>query len=118
MHKHMSATNYLTDIEKQKIEAFNADTVLKNAVRKVMLEPLHNHGVMGAEAEYDPTKNFALTDAFNMLLQKREMWDFEKLGMATLANARAIQLIEQGFGQLESIKKEVEQPQEEETDAR
>lgn len=109
----MSATNYLTDIEKQKIEAFNSDLVLKNAIRKVMLEPLYNHGVLGATEDSDPTRNFALTPAFNMLLQKREVWDVEKLGYITMANAMAIQMLEQGFGELEKVKKEESAPVEE-----
>jgi hypothetical protein len=102
----MSATSYLSDLEKQKIKAFNEDTVLKNAVRKVMLEPLYNQGVLGSEKEHDPTINFALTDAFKMLLGQREMWDMQKLGAITMANARAIQLVEQGFGELEKVKDE------------
>lgn len=109
----MSST-YLTDLEKNKIKAFNEDTILKNAVRKVFLEPLYKQGVLSAEKEHDPTLNFALTDAFNMLLQKRELWDMEKLGFVTLANARAVQLVEQGFGNLEAIKDEPNQPKESE----
>jgi len=100
----MSPATYLTELEIAKIQAFNEDVVLKNAIRKVLLEPLYNHGVLGADAEHDPTKNFALTPAFNMLMQKREMWDMEKLGMFTMANAMAIQMLEQGFGALEGLK--------------
>lgn len=110
----MSAEKYLTDLEKEKIKTFNQDTVLKNAVRKVILEPLYKQGVLGADKEHEPNINFALTDAFNMLLQKREMWDMEKLGFVTLANARAIQLIEQGLGELEKIKTEPKPLEEEE----
>lgn len=110
----MTTPTYLTDLEKSKIKAFNEDTVLKNAVRKVMLEPLYNHGVLTAEDEHNPIQNFALTDAFNMLLQKRDMWDMERLGFVTLANARAVQLVEQGFGQLESVKDELKPLKEEE----
>lgn len=102
----MAAEKYLTDIEKEKIITFNSDVVLKNAIRKVMLDPLYNQGVLGAQEEHDPARNFALTPAFNMLLQKREMWDVEKLGYITMANAMAVQMVEQGFGDLEKITNE------------
>lgn len=98
----MKPEDYLSEIEKSKIETFNNDIVLKNAVRKVLLDPLYHQGVLAGDG-IDPTQNFALTPAFHMLLQKREMWDLEKLGAVNLANALAIQMIEQGFGALEGL---------------
>ena len=97
-------TKYLSDLEISKIKSFNEDEVLKNALRKVFLSPLYNQGVLSPKGELDetnPTQNFALTSAFHMLLQKREMWDLEKLGAINLANAMAIQMVEQGFGECE-----------------
>lgn len=113
----MNPETYLSDLEKNKIIAFNEDKVLKNAIYKVMLEPLYNHGVLRPEGIVDPTRNFALTQAFNMLLQKREMWDLEKLGAVNLANAMAIQMIEQGFGELEKFKNEPKSEKENEDES-
>lgn len=102
----MEPKQYLSEIEQDKIKRFNEDKVLKEALRKVFLSPLYQQGVMtpaGLVEGNSPARNFALTPAFHMLLQKREMWDIEKLGMVTLSNAMAIQLIEQGFGELEKF---------------
>jgi hypothetical protein len=109
----MKTEDYLTSIEIDKIKAFNEDKVLKSAIRKVMLAPLYQHGRI-EQGEHDPTVNFALTPAFNMLLQRREMWDFEKLGMFNMAAAQAIQFLEQGFGELDKFKNEVKPQTEEE----
>jgi hypothetical protein len=103
-----AAENYLSDIEKAEIKRFNENKVLKEAVRKVMLEPLYLHGTLakgggGVEDINTPSRNFVLTPVFNMLLGKREMWDAEKIGQWTLAAAQAIQMVEQGFGTLEKL---------------
>jgi len=99
----MNPEEYLAKVEIDKIKSFNEDKVLKEALRKVFLEPIYQHGVL-TKGEIDPTRNFALTPAFSMLLTKREMWDFEKLGLHTMASAMAIQMIEQGFGSLDKFK--------------
>jgi len=98
----METQDYLTKVQIDKIKAFNEDKVLKNAIYKVLLAPLYQHGRM-EQGEHDATKNFALTPAFNMLLQKREMWNLETLGQHTLASAMAIQFLEQGFGELDKF---------------
>ena len=104
----MEPSSYLSELEINKIKAFNEDNVLKEAIRKVMLEPLYNHGVMRPEGTNDPTINFVLTPVFNMLMGKREMWSDEQVGQFTKASAMAIQLIEQGFGGLDKFKNEPE----------
>jgi len=97
--------SYLSEIEKTEIQRFNENKVLKEAIRKVMLEPLYLQGTLVKEGSVqglnDPTRNFVLTPVFNMLLTKREMWDTERIGQWTLTCAQAIQMIEQGFGNLE-----------------
>lgn len=104
----MKPEEYLTKIEQDKIKVFNEDKVLKGALRKVFLDPIFNQGVLN-QGKVDPTRNFALTPAFNMLLQKRETWDFEKIGLNTMAAAMAIQMLEQGFGELEKYRNEVKE---------
>lgn len=100
----MKAENYLSDLEKKAVERFNSDIVMKNAVKKVLLEPVYLQGTLSPGAEPTPSKNFMLTPVFNMLMGKRENWDNEKLGEWTRANAMAIQFIEGGFGELEKFK--------------
>ena len=100
----MNPEEYLTKIEIDQLKAFNENVVLKNAIKKVLLDPIYNQGVL--KEGLIPSRNFALTQAFNMLLQKRETWDYEKIGIDTMTNAKAIQLVEQGFGELEKFKVE------------
>lgn len=99
----MTPETYLLPAQIDKLKIFNEDKLLKDAVRKVMLEPLYQHGVMNQE-EADATRNFVLTPVFNMLLGKREVWSNEQIGEFTRASAMAIQFVEQGFGELDKFK--------------
>lgn len=107
----MKPETYLSKLEQDKIKIFNEDRVLKEALRKVLLEPLYNHGVMRPDGENDPTRNFVLTPVFNMLLGKRETWSNEQIGEFTRASAMAIQFLEQGFGELDKFKAELKEEQ-------
>ena len=51
--------NYLTDLEKTKIEFFCADEVMFEAVRKVMLQGLYLHDTVGKDFTPDPLVNGA-----------------------------------------------------------
>lgn len=50
---------YLSDEEKKKIMRFNMDTVLAEAVRKVLLAGIYKHGVVEKDLEHDPLVNGA-----------------------------------------------------------
>jgi hypothetical protein len=106
----MTSEKYLSEQEIDKLKTFNQDTVLKNAIRKVLLEPIYGQGVL-EQGDSSPARNFALTQSFNMLMQKREMWDLEKIGFDVMTSAKAIQYIEQGFGEVE--KYQIEETKEE-----
>ena len=51
---------YLTEVEIEKIELFNQDEVLVEAVRKVMLQGIYSHGTLQQGVTPDPLKNGAL----------------------------------------------------------
>lgn len=54
--------DYLTELEIAKIEAFVADEVMYEAVRKVLLQSLYTHGtVQKGQKLSDPQNNFALS---------------------------------------------------------
>ena len=52
---------YLTEVEVEKIELFNQDEVLVEAVRKVMLQGIYSHGTLQQGVTPDPLKNGALS---------------------------------------------------------
>lgn len=51
--------NYLTDLEKVKIETFCKDADMFNAVKKVLLEGIYTHGVLEEGVVHDPLQNAA-----------------------------------------------------------
>lgn len=52
---------HLTELEIAKIEAFNADEVLVEAVRKVLLQGIYTHGTIQKGFKAEPLKNGALS---------------------------------------------------------
>lgn len=94
---------FLTDLEKEKISAFCSDETLKEAVRKVMLAGIYSNGVIKKDGKpHDPTKNFALTQAFQAMIHSAPITD-EELGQNIRARAAGIQMVEQGFAELDKI---------------
>lgn len=53
--------DYLTDFEIAKIEAFNADEGMSEAVHKVLLAGLYTHGVIKKGKKHDPLQNGAFS---------------------------------------------------------
>ena len=92
---------FLTDLEIAKIEAFNKDEVLVQAVKKVLLQHIYSQGVITKGNKHNPLKNRALAlvggDVSNEDLgaQLRSLWE-------------GVNAIETGFSELESIKQVVE----------
>lgn len=99
--------NILTDIEIAKIEAFNNDKVLVEAVKKVLLQHIYSQGVINKGEDHNPLKNRALVlvggDISNEELgsQLRSLWE-------------GVNALETGFGELEKIKSNIESPYKEE----
>lgn len=96
---------YLSDIEKAKVIAFNSDPIMKEVVRKVILASVYNNGVLRAGKSSDPTKNSALSLAF-LALSGRGVVSNEDLGEDLRGLAQGVFLLEQGFNELEKIKDE------------
>ncbi len=92
----------LSDAERAKIESFCKDSIMFNAVKKVLMIGAHENGVMKEGEAYDATQNFALNIVFSSLVSGKTVTD-EELGQTLRASAVAMRLVEQGFGQLEGI---------------
>lgn len=101
----------LSDIERERIIAFNRDAILVNAVKKVLLESMYNNGVLRKEARPDSTRNAALSLAV-MAVNGQVIASNEQLGEDLRGMAQAIILMEQGFSKLEEIKNNVPEKQE------
>lgn len=52
---------YLTELEIAKIEAFNSDQVLVDAVKKVLLQGIYTHGTIQQGVTPNPLQNGALS---------------------------------------------------------
>ena len=92
---------YLSDIEVAKIESFNADPIMVQAVKKVILEKVYEHGVLKAGFAHNPLKNRAL------VLVDEGKSDAE-LGSQLRAFYEGMNAVEGGFSELETIKSNVE----------
>lgn len=101
---------YLSDIEVAKIEAFNADPIMVEAVKKVILEKVYTQGVMKAGMAHAPLKNRALVLVDETLSN-------EQVGSNLRALYEGINAVESGFTELETIKTNVESPYVEENTA-
>lgn len=107
----MSSLDYLSDLEKDKIIAFNQDIVLVNAVKKVLLEAIYNNGVLRAGTPPDPLRNvaFGLVGKSGRVLMNgipMPVVSNEQLGEDLRATYEGINLLEQGLTQLALIKKD------------
>lgn len=97
--------DYLSDIEVAKIEAFNADTVMVEAVKKVILEKVYTHGVMEAGKAHNSLRNRAL-----VLVDEGK--SDEMIGSQLRAFYEGMNAVEVGFTELSTIKSKVEFPEE------
>jgi len=92
--------DYLSSIEKAKIENFYKDEVLREAIRKVLLAGVYYNGVLRAGEKAEPLKNAALSRAYSSDLTN------EELGADVRALAQGIQAIEMAFKKMAEIKAE------------
>lgn len=93
---------FLSDVERVKIEMFNQDPVLVNAIRKVLLATIYNNGVLKKDVPPDPLRNGALNLAF-MTLKGDAIVSNEELGADLRGLAQGINLLEKGLLQLQKI---------------
>ena len=107
---------YLTDEEISKIQSFNQDTILVEAIRKVMLASIYTNGRLRKGKKSNPLTNAALGLA-SLAFNARAIVSDEQLGQDLRGLTAGIQLLEQGFKQLEKIKLKKDKPQSEENEA-
>lgn len=94
-------SEYLNEIEKEKITTLLGDVVLKEALRKVFLKRIYDDGILKAGVAAKPYENFAL----NVYKNTEEMYSDEELGRVTKVRRLAIELVQTGFEELERYKK-------------
>lgn len=91
--------DYLDDQEKQAIDRFNKDDVMKEAVRKVLLAGLYENGVLKKKKAASPLYNFALSLANG---SNGEFTD-EQIAKRLRAQWEGILAVEKGFTELARI---------------
>lgn len=90
---------YLSDIEKEKVIAFNKDIVLREAVKKVLLSYIYKNGTLVAgDAAFEPTKNFVFGMASDPNVSD------ESVGNQLRIAVSGILRVEEAFNQLGRIK--------------
>lgn len=105
---------FLTDLEISKIEAFCADEVMFDAVKKVLLQGIYSHGVIQKGFKHDPLNNAA----FNLasLSVQNPIPDAE-LGANIRGMWAGINYLHNAMKDLENIKLDIESPYTEENTA-
>ena len=93
--------NYLTDLEKVKIETFCKDTEMYNAVKKVLLQGVYTHGTVQLGYEPDPLTNAA----FNLAaLAITNPIPDDMLGQNIRGMWAGVNAIKNAFDSLDSVK--------------
>jgi hypothetical protein len=92
--------DYLDDVEVVKIQTFCADEKMKEAVKKVLLFGLYNNGTLKKGKKADPLQN----TAFGLFFAKKGQVSNEELGQDLRAVAEGINLIENAYNKLHTIK--------------
>lgn len=105
--------DYLTPTEKTKLESFNKDEVLVEAVRKVLLNAVYGQGVIKKGKKVDTKMNAALVLP-SIACSGGSVVSNEALGEDIRGLWRGVQLITTGFKDIEKIntKKEPVTPEE------
>lgn len=88
----------LSDVEKAALTSFADNAVAFRAAKKVLLAAGYFNGTLRADQEPDPTRNAALTLAFE------KGFSNEQIGQDVRALSEAIRLVDLGFKQLEKFK--------------
>lgn len=108
----MDFTEILTDLEIQKIEQFNSDIVMSDAVKKVLFAVINEMGVVKKGKKVKPLYNGAFG-----LVSRREDLSNEQIGADLRAYYHGVGLLESGFSDLSKIKVKKEEGTPEENPA-
>ena len=95
----MKIQDILSELEKDKLAFIAGDPVMLEAVKKVVLNSVYFDGTLHKKGVPDVLKNFALA------LASRPGVTNEDLGAELKASLAGVQLLEQGFMELEKFKK-------------
>lgn len=97
----MDKFDYLSDLQKLKIETFCNDTDMKEAVRMVLLAGLYKHGVLEQGVEHNPLIN----GAFSLVsLAMTNPIPDAQLGEHLRGMWAGVNALETGFNALERVK--------------
>jgi len=88
--------DYLSDLEIVKVETFCKDKEMFEAVKKVLLQHIYDHGVLKPNESHNPFKNRAIA-----LIADNQ--DNDKLGSNVRAWWEGINALEQGYDELTKI---------------
>jgi hypothetical protein len=95
--------NFLNDIEKDAVAQFLDNKTAKEAVRKVILRRIYFDGVLQEGEVPNAYENFALNIYKDQ--STGEMYTDEELGQLTKIRRFAIELLERGFKDMESLER-------------
>lgn len=99
--------DYLSDLEKVKIESFCKDTEMYNAVKKVLLAGLYTHGVLQAGVAHNPLQNAA----FHLVsVSVDNPISDDVLGQHTRGMFYGINALEVGFNRLSNVTSKTGEP--------
>lgn len=104
--------------EKLELERFASNEIMLQAVKKAILAPIYQEGVLKAgEPAGDPGMNFALNKVWLALQADAHITD-EMLGQNLRADAQALRHIELAFREIEKYKPVVIETKKETNNAR
>lgn len=103
----MDKYNFLSEQEKNEIESFYKNEVMREAVKKILLMGIYENGVMKAGVSHNPQMNWALGLAWET---NGTSVTNEKIGSDLRAIAEGIKSVEIAFKELEKFKKAVKSP--------
>lgn len=94
--------DYLNEIEKQEVQKFLENTVLKEAVKKVILAGIYFNGTLRPGEKADPLRNFALSLVSSAIANGTRN---EQIGEDVRAKLIGVGLLEDAYQALEKLKK-------------
>jgi len=109
----MEIAEILSKEEKKALEGFAENSLLKQAVKKVLLFGIYYNGTLLVGKDPQPLRNFAL----NIVANNPGLAD-EVIGSETKAAWKGISLLENGFVELDKFKKVDETKKDEQNPAR
>ncbi len=93
--------DYLDEIELEAVQKFYENTVMREAVRKVLLASIYKSGTLMKGVAADPLKNFALS-----LVAQKGIATNEELGADLRAIWAGVNELEMGFKKMSKVQVE------------